>query len=160
MNKGGRKADTSCGGAGNSSSSSLSLWSSSLSSSRLFTLGLRPRQALMWPWLCGTSGQSAFLIAQLVRIYLQLRRSRFDSWVGKICWKRDRLPTPVFLGFPGGSAAKESACSVRDSGSIVHSWIRKIPWRRERLPIPVFGPGEFYGFSLNCKCRCFAERHV
>ena len=27
----------------------------------------------------------------------------FDSWVGKISWKRDRLPTPVFLGFPGGS---------------------------------------------------------
>ena len=27
----------------------------------------------------------------------------FDSWVGKIRWKRDRLPTPVFLGFPGGS---------------------------------------------------------
>ena len=116
MNKGGRKADTSCGGAGNSSSSSLSLWSSSLSSSRLFTLGLRPRQALMWPWLCGTSGQSAFLIAQLVRIYLQLRRSRFDSWVGKICWKRDRLPTPVFLGFPGGSACKESAQNSGDLG--------------------------------------------
>ena len=28
------------------------------------------------------------------------------------------LPTPVFLGFPGGSAGKESACSVRDLGSI------------------------------------------
>ena len=25
---------------------------------------------------------------------------------GKILWIRDRLPTPVFLGFPGGSAAK------------------------------------------------------
>ena len=37
----------------------------------------------------------------------------------KICWKRDRLPTPVFLGFPwGGSAGKESACNVRDLGSI------------------------------------------
>ena len=22
-----------------------------------------------------------------------------DSWVGKICWRRDRLPTPEFLGF-------------------------------------------------------------
>ena len=26
----------------------------------------------------------------------------FNSWVGKICWRRDRLPTPVFLGFPCG----------------------------------------------------------
>ena len=32
--------------------------------------------------------------------------------------KRDRLPTPVFLGFPGGSEGKESARSVRDLGSI------------------------------------------
>ena len=30
----------------------------------------------------------------------------------------DRLPTPVFLGFPGGSAGKEATCSVGDLGSI------------------------------------------
>ena len=41
-----------------------------------------------------------------------------DSWVGKIHWRRDRLPTPVFLGFPCGSAGKESACSVGDLSSI------------------------------------------
>ena len=29
-----------------------------------------------------------------------------------------RLPTPVFLGFPGGSAGKESACSAGDLGSV------------------------------------------
>ena len=40
----------------------------------------------------------------------------FDSWVGKIPWRRDRLPTPVFLGFPCGSAGKESACNVGDLG--------------------------------------------
>ena len=28
------------------------------------------------------------------------------------------LPTPVFLGFPCGSAGKESACKVRDLGLI------------------------------------------
>ena len=38
--------------------------------------------------------------------------------VGKICWRRDRLPTPVFLGFPCGSAGKESARNVGDLGSI------------------------------------------
>ena len=32
--------------------------------------------------------------------------------------RRDRLPTPVFLGFPCGSAGKESACNVGDLGSI------------------------------------------
>ena len=30
----------------------------------------------------------------------------------------DRLPTPVFLGFPCGSAGKESACDAGDLGSI------------------------------------------
>jgi len=36
-----------------------------------------------------------------------------------ITCKRDRLPTPVFLGFPGGSAGgKESACNAGDLGSI------------------------------------------
>ena len=41
----------------------------------------------------------------------------FNSWVGKIRWRSDRLPTPVFLGFPCGPAGKESACSVGDLGS-------------------------------------------
>ena len=30
------------------------------------------------------------------RICLQCKRPGFDSWVGKICWRRDRLLTPVF----------------------------------------------------------------
>ena len=38
--------------------------------------------------------------------------------VRKIRWKRERLPTPVFLGFPGGSAGKECACHAGDLGSI------------------------------------------
>ena len=33
------------------------------------------------------------------RIHLQCRRPRFDTWVGKIPWRRERLPTPVF--WPG-----------------------------------------------------------
>ena len=37
----------------------------------------------------------ASLVAQL-----GLRPNWFLSRVGKICWRRDRLPTPVFLGFP------------------------------------------------------------
>ena len=49
---------------------------------------------------------------------MQSRRSRLESWVGKIPWRRDRLPTPEFLGFSGGSDSKESACSAGDLGSI------------------------------------------
>ena len=42
----------------------------------------------------------------------------FYSWVGKTCWRRDRLPTTVFLGFPCGSAGKECACNMGDLGLI------------------------------------------
>ena len=43
----------------------------------------------------------ASLIAQLVKIFyiMQCRRPGFDPWVGKIPWRRERLPTPVF--WPG-----------------------------------------------------------
>ena len=57
------------------------------------------------------------------------------SWVKKIPWRRDRLPTPVFLGFPCGSAGKESTCNAGDLGSI-----------------PGLGrcPGEGKGYPLHC----------
>ena len=41
-----------------------------------------------------------------------------ESWVSKIRCRRDRLTIPVFLGFPCGSAGKESACNSGDLGSI------------------------------------------
>ena len=34
-------------------------------------------------------------------------------------WRRDRLPTPVFLGLPCGSAGKESTCNAGDLGLIL-----------------------------------------
>ena len=52
--------------------------------------------------------------------------------------RRDRLPTTVFLGFPCGSAGKESACNAGDlgwedpleKGNATHSRILawRIPW--------------------------------
>ena len=91
----------------------------------------------------------ASLIAQLERIHLQCRRPLFDSWVRKIRWRRDRLPTPILLGCPCGSASKESACNVGDLGwqcgrPEFAPWDGKIPWRRERLPTSVFCPEEFH----------------
>jgi len=62
------------------------------------------------------------LIDQLVKNLLQCRRTWFDSRVRKIPWRRDRLPTPVFSGFPCGSgkagAGKDSACNVGGLGLI------------------------------------------
>ena len=40
------------------------------------------------------------------------------QFLGRIPWRRDRLPTVIFLGFPSGSHGKESACNAGDLGSI------------------------------------------
>ena len=49
---------------------------------------------------------------------LPAMQAQFDSRVRKIHWRRDRLPTAAFLGFPCGSVGKESTCNVGDLGSI------------------------------------------
>ena len=36
-------------------------------------------------------------VAQLVKNHLQYGRPGFDPWVGKIPWRREKLPIPVFL---------------------------------------------------------------
>ena len=61
----------------------------------------------------------AFLVGQLVKNPPAMQETWFASWVGKIHWRRNRLPTPLFLGFPDGSAGKESVCNVGDLGSIL-----------------------------------------
>ena len=68
---------------------------------------------------------------------MQSRRPRFNSWVGKICWRRNRLPTPVFLGFPGGSVGKESACNVGDLGLI--PGLQRSPGEGNGYPLHYFG---------------------
>ena len=50
------------------------------------------------------------------RICLQCGRPGFDTWVGKIPYRREWLPTPV--GFPGSSADKESASNAGDPSTI------------------------------------------
>ena len=71
-------------------------------------------------------------------------KPQFDSWVRKILWRRDTLPTPVFLGFPGGSDGIESTCSVGDLGLIPE--LGRSPEEGKGYPVsPVFWSGEFHG---------------
>ena len=76
----------------------------------------------------------ASLVAQQERIYLQCRRCRrcgFDPWVGKIPWRREWQPTPVFLpgefhgqrSLPGYSlwGCKESAMTEEISVWCMHT---------------------------------------
>ena len=61
----------------------------------------------------------------------------FDSWIGKIHWRKDRLPTAIFLGFTCGSGGKESACNVGDLGSI--PGLRRSPGEWKGYPLPYSG---------------------
>ena len=60
----------------------------------------------------------ASLIAQLVKNPPAMQETPVRFLGQEIPWRRDRLPTPVFLGFPCGSAGKESAGNAGDLGSI------------------------------------------
>ena len=53
-----------------------------------------------------------------------------QDWATELNWL-------CYMGFPGGSDGKESACDAGD--------IDLIPWRKEWLPTPVFLPGESHG---------------
>ena len=62
------------------------------------------------------------------RIILQCGRPGFDPWVGKISWKRERLPTPVlwpgeFHGLHSPWGRKESDTTERCSLSYSLSWL-------------------------------------
>ena len=54
------------------------------------------------------------------------------------------------MGFPGGSAGKESACNA---GPGFNPWVGKIPWRREQPPTPESWPGEFHGLCSPWGCK-------
>ena len=55
----------------------------------------------------------------------------------KISWRRDRLPTPVFLGFPCDSAGKESMSNVEDLGVI--PGLGRSPGERKSYPLQYSG---------------------
>ena len=67
-----------------------------------------------------------------------------DHWVEcpVLCSRSFLVTTLAPLGFPCGSAGKESTCNAGDVGSIPGSG--RFPWRRDRIPTPVFWPGEFH----------------
>ena len=60
----------------------------------------------------------ASLVVQLVKNPPAMQGTPVGLLGGEDRWRRDRLPTPVFLGFPCGSAGKESDSNVGDLGSI------------------------------------------
>ena len=85
-----------------------------------------------------TSSSAAYwasLVVRLVKNPPAMQETWFHSWVRKMPWRRDRLPTPGLLGFHGGSDCKEAACNARDLGLI---------------PGLERSPGEGHGNPLKC----------
>ena len=77
-------------------------------------------------------------------------RGAWQATVHGVTRSRTRLsnftsssPTPVLLGFPGGSVGRRIHLQCGRAG--FDPGVGKILWRRERLPAPVFWPGEFHG---------------
>ena len=78
---------------------------------------LRPFTGGYWP----ARASLAALLPRWWRIHLQCKRLRFDPWVGKIPWRREWLPIPVFL--PGESQGQGSLVGCRLWGHTVrHDW--------------------------------------
>ena len=64
---------------------------------------------------------------------MQWRRPRFNPWVGKIPWKREWLPTPIFL--PGNSSGQGSLAGYS-------------PWALKELDMP-----EWVTITLPIPCQ-------
>ena len=62
--------------------------------------------------------EERFIAMILPKNLPEMQETRFDYWLRKMPGRRDRLPTPVFMGFPSGSVGKEFTCNTGDLGSI------------------------------------------
>ena len=62
--------------------------------------------------------ERASLVAQLVKNPPAMQETLVQFLDQEDPWSRDRLSIPVFLGFPGSSYGKESACNAGNLGSI------------------------------------------
>ena len=80
-----------------------------------------------------------------MRICLQCRRPRFDRWIGKIPWRREWQPTPLFL--PGELHGQESLVSYSP-------WGHKESDMTEQLTLPTNVPAFRHGiFKMVTKAK-------
>ena len=86
-------------------------------------------------------------MAQLVKNPRAIQETPFDSSVEKIRWRRDGLPTPVFWGFPCGSAGNESACNAGDLGSI--PGLERSPGEGKGFPLQYSGLENSVGCTVH-----------
>ena len=110
------------------------------------------------PTLCAVETQSLILwtTKQVPEFFLSSKtetlyplNSNFPPLLTPSPWQPLlHFPCILYMGFPGGSDDKESACLCRRPG--FHPWVGKIPWRRKWQPTPVFLPGESHMHRERC----------
>ena len=91
----------------------------------------------------------ASLVAQNLKICLQCRRPRFNSWIGKIPWRRARQPAPVFS--PGESYGEMNLVGWHpwEHLRVEHDWmtdthsIKNTAWNFSGLRISWWGSNSF-----------------
>ena len=93
----------------------------------------------------------ASLVAQLIK-----NPPAMQETLGSIPGEGDRLPTPVFLGFPGGSAGKESAHSAGDLGLI--PGLGRSPGEGNDYPLQYSGLENSTNYTWSCKESDMTER--
>ena len=98
-----------------------------------FLSGLHP-QGL---WLVGRlrGGSVGKVSACSIGSCLQCKRHGFDSWIGKILWRRKWLPTPVFL--PGKSHEQRSLAGYSPRGCKESATSERLSTSRGTRPLLV-----------------------
>ena len=99
-----------------------------------------PVNSAMRCWYLSSCFQFFGYIYMYMCVYIswsRIAKSHGHVWVGKICWRRDILPIPVFLGFPCGSAGKESTCNAGDLGLIPR--LGRCPGEGNSYPLQYLG---------------------
>ena len=91
----------------------------------------------------------ASLVAQLVKNLPVMRRPGLDPWVGKIPWRRERIPTPVFWpgefhGLYSPWGCKELDMTERLSHTHTHTIPMKSPgayfYRKRKTHFKIYNP--------------------
>ena len=99
----------------------------------------------------GLSSKGASLIAQLVKNLPAIQETPVQFLGKEDPLERNMLPNPVFLGFPFGSAAKESACNMGGLDSI--PGLGRSPGEGKGYPLQYSGLGEFQGLYSPWGCK-------
>ena len=96
---------------------------------------------ISWIFLFHISQKTwASLVAQLVNNPAAMQKTPVQCLGQEDSLKKGSLPTPVFLGFPGGSNLP-----LMGKRPGFDPWVGKIPWSRAWQSTPVFLPGESHG---------------